>query len=95
MIHAAEIFVRVALSEGLNHRVYPGNPAGAGTCPRQKATNPDTGEAPPPLPSRRLHGLGGDIRRLPVQGSPGRLKPQSVIRKARMFESSPVHQRLR
>ena len=24
--------------------------------------------APPPLPSRRLHGLGGDIRRLPVQG---------------------------
>ena len=37
----------------------PGNPAGAGTCPRQKATNPDTGLAPPPLPVLAAARAGG------------------------------------
>ena len=47
----------------------PGNPAGAGTCPRQKATNPDTVVAPPyPCLPGGCTGWGGDIRRLPVQG---------------------------
>ena len=73
-------------------------PAFIGTCPRQKATNPDTGVAPPYpyLPG----GAASEGVRAPGRAPPGRcqagerpgrLEAQSVIRKARMFESSPVH----
>ena len=34
-------------------------PASIGTCPRQKATNPDTGVAPPPLPVLAAARAGG------------------------------------
>ena len=36
----------------------PGPPF-IGTCPRQKATNPDTGVAPPPLPVLAAERAGG------------------------------------
>ena len=47
-----------------------------------------------PCPSWRLHGLGGDIRRFPVQGSPGRLKPQSARREGPMIKPSPVRRHM-
>ena len=69
----------------------PGNPAGAGTCPRQKATNPDTGLAPPyPCLPGDCTGWGVTSGGCLSRGSPGRLKPQSARREGPMIEPSPV-----
>ena len=69
----------------------PGNPAGAGTCPRQKATNPDTGLAPPyPCLPGGCTGWGVTSGGCLSRGSPGRLKPQSARREGPLIEPSPV-----
>ena len=70
-------------------------PASIGTCPRQKATNPDTGVAPPyPCLPGGCTGWGVTSGGCLSRGSPGRLKPQSARREGPMIEPSPVRRHM-